>query len=533
MSGSESILSEQLLRRTKGLKVLYAEDSNTMRHALAKTFEAYFDHVDTAADGLDALELYKAFHTEFDLFYDIVITDLEMPNMDGQQLTQKLLDLNPFQEIIIISSNNDASRIIELINLGITKFLTKPVSPEALNKVIGDVANHLYLEKLKKDENDDLAEHNRVLKQREELYLERLNTNIKTLQEFNDALNESGIVSKTDIHGIITYVNDQFCELTGYSRDELIGQKHNIINSGEMSSAFFAKLWNTISSGKSYKGVFKNKTKDGSFYYVESLIKPIIDTNDIITEYISIEHNITLMMESIESAKKANLAKDNFFRNISHEMRTPLNAILGLISLLKRRSGNDQRLGNTISVIDESANNLHQMIETMLDMQNIQNNTLELQEKEFELMNLLNSCIRRCEARSETYGINFTKHFASNLPLTLFGDPIRIQQIFKEILENAFKFTSKGGNVDLNVSYQDENLIVQISDTGIGINTEDQDSIFEINQIDSSLTRKYEGSGMGLGIVKALVSKMKGTITLHSTPNIGTTFLLELPLKHQ
>lgn len=534
MISSETTFSEQILRRTKHLKVLYAEDSASMRHALAKNFEHYFDHIDTAADGLEALEQFKAFHSEFDLFYDIVITDLEMPNMDGQKLTQHLLDLNPYQEIIVISSSNNANRIVDLINLGITKFLTKPVTQESLEKIISDVANSIYLEKLKKDEADDLVEHNRVLKLREKLYLEKLNRNLKTLQEFNNALNESGIVSKTDPDGIITYVNEQFCLLSGYSQDELIGKKHNIINSGEMSSTFFAKLWNTITSGKSYKGVFKNKAKNGSFYYVESLIKPIIDTNDKITEYISIGHDITLMMKSIEDVKQANMTKDNFFRNISHEMRTPLNAILGLISLLKRRSGEDKRLSETIRVIDESANNLHHIIETMLDMQHIQNKTLELQEKEFELSNLLASCLKRCESNSEIYGINFITTFSPDLPLTLFGDPTRIQQILKELLENAFKFNVKNGKVEFSVSYDDEHsqLLVQISDTGIGIKDEDQEKIFEIAQVDDSLTRKHEGSGLGLGIVKALVAKMKGHITLHSKINVGTTFLIELPLKH-
>jgi len=527
-------IDKNLLYRTKNLRVLYVEDSRSMRHATTKILKNYFHTIDTAADGQEGYKLFLDYHQEYDLFYDILITDLEMPNMDGRELTRRALDINPYQEIIIISSHKDSSDLIDLINLGITKFLTKPIQPELLQEIIADIANHLYLEKLKKEEHNDLTQHNELLKKREKAHLVHLQNSLKTLEEFNDALNESGIVSKTDTQGIITYVNDSFCRVSGYSRHELIGQKHSIINSGEMSSSFFAKLWNTINSGKSYKGVFKNRSKNGLLYYAESLIKPILDTKGDVTEFIAIEHDITRMMESIESAKKAEKAKDDFFRNISHEMRTPLNAIVGLTSLLKRRSNDDSKLTNALAIIDESAHHLSQMIKSILDVQNIQNNLLKLKEKEFELSALLHTCIRSCRHKSDKKGVEFFSQLNPNLPLTLFGDSMRIEQVFKEILDNAFKFTRKGGQVDFHVTFDhEENLLrVQITDTGIGISQEDQAKIYEITQIDGSLARKHEGAGLGLTIANAIVKKMKGSILIHSELGRGSTFLIELPLKH-
>lgn len=531
---NESI-DKKLLYRTKNLRVLYVEDSTVMRHATSKIFKDYFYSVDTAIDGIDGYKLFLDYHDQYDLFYDILITDLEMPNMDGRELTRRVLDINPLQEIIIISSHKDSSDLIDLINLGITKFLTKPIQTDLLQEIISDISNHLYLEKLKKEEHSDLTQHNELLKKRENDHLTKLQSSLKTLEEFNDALNESGIVSKTDTQGIITYVNDSFCKVSGYERHELIGQKHSIINSGEMSSSFFSKLWNTINSGKSYKAVFKNRSKNGSFYYAESLIKPIINTEGEIFEYIAIEHDITRMMESIENAKNAEKNKDDFFRNISHEMRTPLNAILGLTSLLMRRANDDDtKLTSALSVMDESAHHLHQMIESILDVQNIQNNSFVLNEKEFELLELLHDCTKVCQLKGEEKGVDFFFQVDSNLPLTGFGDPVRIKQVFKEILDNAFKFTPRGGQVDLHVTFDHEEniLLAQITDTGIGINKESQGKIYELTQIDSSLARKYEGAGLGLTIVNAIVKKMKGTLTVHSEIGQGTTFLVELPLKH-
>ena len=332
---------------------------------------------------------------------------------------------------------------------------------------------------------------------------------------------------------MITYANDSFCKISGYERHELIGQKHSIVNSGEMSSSFFTKLWNTINSGKSYKHILKNRSKNGSFYYVETLIKPIVDTQGIITEFIAIEHDITRMMESIDTAKKAEKAKDDFFRNISHEMRTPLNAILGLTSLLMRRANDDIKLTNALNVMDESAHQLNQMIKSILDVQNIQNNNFILHEKEFELLEVLHSCIKICQLKGDEKGVKFFFRLDSNLPLTGFGDPIRIKQIFKEILDNAIKFTPKEGQVDFHVTFDHEEnmLLAQIIDTGIGMTKENQVKIYTTTQIDSSLARKYEGAGLGLTIVNAIIKKMKGSLTIHSEMNQGTTFLIELPFK--
>ncbi len=527
-------IDKNLLYRTKNLRVLYVEDSAIMRHATAKILKDYFHTVDTAIDGDEGYAFFLDYHQKHDCFYDILITDLEMPNMDGRELTRRALEINPRQEIIIISSHKNSSDLIDLINLGITKFLTKPIQSELLQEIISDIANHLYLEKLKKEEHNDLTQHNELLKKREHEHLLQLQTSLKILEEFNDALNESGIVSKTDTQGIITYVNDSFCKVSGYERHELIGQQHNIINSGEMSSSFFSKLWNTISSGKSYKGIFKNRSKNGLFYYVESFIKPIVDTQNNITEYITIEHDITRMMESIDNAKKAEKAKDDFFRNISHEMRPPLTAILGLHSLLMRKSTDDSKLTNALGVVDESARHLHQMVESILDVQNIQNNCLLLNEKEFEVVSLLHGCIKVCHHKSSEKGVEFFPKLNPNLPLTLFGDSMRIQQIFKEILDNAFKFTPKGGRIDLDVTfdYEEGILLAQITDTGIGISKENQEKIYEITQIDSTLTRKYEGAGLGLTIANAIVKKMNGSLTIHSEFGYGTTFLIELSLKH-
>ena len=535
LTGSGTItLSKNLHDYAKNLSVLYVEDSLSMRNATKKMLSQYFDHIDTAVDGIEGFNLYRNFHIKNDSNYNIVISDLEMPNMGGEELSKKILSIDPSQVIIIISSSNDLSVLIGLLNLGIQKFLSKPIQQQQLHTIISDIVDQLHHQKLKSDDLNDISMQNKILQRREEIYLSKLEKSNKELKEFNDALNESGIVSKTDTDGVITYVNQKFCEISGYQEDELIGKKHSIVNSGEMSPSFFEKLWHTITNQKSYKGVFKNKSKDGSIYYVESLIKPIVGVEGETNEFISIAHDITRMMSSIKTAHDAEKAKDDFFRNISHEMRTPLNSILGLTSLLRRRAKDEPKFLDMLKIIENNGQNLAALVESVLDLQRLQYNQFELDNKEFQISSLYAFISTLYTSKAKEKGLHFDHVLDKNTPSILIGDLVRIQQIIMVIMDNAIKFTPEAGRVYFNISYSYDtsSLMLHIQDSGIGITLEDQEKIFTLTQLDSSVTRKHEGAGLGLTIAHAIITKMNGTITLHSIPDQGSTFLIEIPLKH-
>jgi PAS domain S-box-containing protein len=526
-------ISKDFHHHLKNLHVLYVEDSATMRHATEKLLTPYFNHIDSAEDGILGLELYRNFHKQHEKNYDIVITDLEMPNMDGKELARAILSIDPSQEIIIISSSNDLTILIDLINIGVRKFLAKPIQTQQLHNTISEVAANLRLKKLKEDELSDISKHNILLRKREEIYLSKLEKSFQELSEFNDALNASGIVSKTNPLGIITYVNAKFCELSGYSEEKLVGNKHTLVNCGEMSSSFFEKLWHTITAKKIYKGIFKNRTKVGTIYYVEQLIKPILNIEGEIIEYIAIGHDITQMMESIEIAKRAEEGKDDFFRNISHEMRTPLNSILGLTSLLKRRAKDDTKLLDMLSVIESNSQNLSSLIESILDLQRLHHNELIFQIYEFDTSALYTSIIKQNESKSIEKNLHLEYAMDSDVPSTLIGDKSRIAQIIMAVMDNAIKFSLKDGKVTLHFSYShdDSMFIVQVSDSGIGISVADKEKIFNLTQADGSLSRKHEGSGLGLTISNSLIKKMGGSFTMHSILGEGSTFLMEIPLR--
>lgn len=527
------MISKDLLRHTKSLRILYVENFAFIRDTTTPMLQEYFDHLDITKDCEQGLERYKQFYNEHNKYYDIVFTSLELPAMSGIALCKSFIEFHPHQKIIVISDTNDAATLIELINLGVENFIPKPIQSQQLHEVITAVARRIYAQKLKEDEYTETINHNELLKRREDLSLHKLQNSLKTLGEFSDALNKSGIVSKSDINGNIIYVNDKFCTISGYTRKELIGKKHSLVKSDDVIPSFFEKLWNTITNKKSYRAIFKNKAKDGSTYYIEQLIKPIVNIDGEITEYIAIATDITQIMHSMELAKQAEQEKDDFFRNISHEMRTPLNSILVITSVLKERFEEDIDVIEMLTVAERNGQKLSALLESILDLQRIGNNQLELIINEFDTALLYTSITTKYGAIAKGKSLLFDSLFDANLPAILVGDAQRIQQIIMIVLDNAIKFTPKSGKIDFMLTYapEDSLLICQIQDSGIGMSIEAQEKIFKLSQVDGSLSRKHEGSGLGLTIAHALMQKMNGTFTVYSIPGQGSTFMMEIPLK--
>ncbi len=524
---------EDVLKYSKNLDVLYVEDSRTLRNLIQKKLLPLFKHLDTAEDGEKALEAFVDFREKNSKFYDIVISDLEMPNMDGKALSKAVLDFNAAQNIIIISANEDLRYDIELINLGIHKFLAKPIEEAQLYQTIYEVSQSIRLKRLKQEETLETEEYNRILKKREEAHLEDMQKYVKELEEFQKAVYQSSIVSKTDPNGRITYVNDQFCKTTGYTQEELIGKTHRLVNSGHLSRAFYTKLWNTIKAKKPYKILFKNKAKDGSIFYIESVITPILDTDDEIKEFLAIAYDVTTLIESVESMKKMQEDKESFFINISHEMRTPLNAITGLTPLLQKQVKDNEKASMIVNTIHQSGHDLSNLIESVLSLNRLRTGTLTLIESAFSPKDVLEKCIARHIEKSLIKNQVFNSFIDTELPDSLTGDAARIVQFLNILFDNAIKFTPEGGTIDVNISYDfsDERLICEIKDSGVGISKEDQEKIFKLQQVNASFTRTHEGAGLGLSIVFELLKLMGGEISLESTLDEGSLFTVQVPLK--
>ena len=237
-----------------------------------------------------------------------------------------------------------------------------------------------------------------------------------------------------------------------------------------------------------------------------------------------------------EEAEKLSGFKDQFLANMSHEIRTPLSGIIGFTKILLR--GNiTKKQKEQLTTIKISSDILLVVINDILDLAKIEAGKMILEETELNVRHLTNSILSTFELRLQEKEQTLHTYFDESIPECVLGDPVRINQILLNLVGNAIKFTNKGGaiNVYVNLLKQDDDTVILefiISDTGIGILEEKIENIFDpFIQSNSNTSRLYGGSGLGLNIVKQLIDLMKGTITVKSQLNVGSTFTLNIPLK--
>ena len=364
----------------------------------------------------------------------------------------------------------------------------------------------------------------------------------RALNDQKFALDQHAIVSMTDVRGTITYANDRFCAISGYPREALLGQNHRIIGSGTHDKAFFEDMWATITAGRVWHGEICNRNRDGALYWVNATIVPLLGEAGKVTQYIAIRTDITArkeaerqMIAAKEAAEEASRVKSDFLANMSHEIRTPMNGVIGMTELvLDTELTGDQR--EYLGIVKSSADALLQIVNDILDFSKIEAGRMRLETIAFSLEDVLRETIRSLAVRGHQKNLEVLLQITPGVPDRLVGDPGRLRQILVNLVGNAIKFTESGEievGVQLAPEQPDERAVIAFSvrDTGIGIAPDKLQSIFEsFSQADSSTTRRYGGTGLGLTISSQLVAMMGGTIQVQSTPGAGSTFTFTIAL---
>jgi len=330
------------------------------------------------------------------------------------------------------------------------------------------------------------------------------------------------IFSKTDTQGIITEVNENFCAISGYSKEELVGSTHSIVSHPDTPKRVFKELWKTITSHGTWEGKIKNRKKDGSLYCVKAKIFPEYNHFGEIIGYESVredmtdiyEANIEIVQEK-ERAQKAERAQADFLATMSHEIRTPMNSIIGFSNLLYE-TDLDLEQEKYSSLIRHSTKMLLNIVNDILDYSKIDNQKLILNPIPTNLYVELHSLYAQFKITTDEKDIDFYLEVDPRVGEIVEIDILRLIQILTNLLSNAIKFTPKFGKIKLTVGYIEgsrasQQLYFELVDSGIGISSEEIKNIFKVfEHANKSINTEFGGTGLGLSISNSLV-KLTGS----------------------
>ena len=379
-------------------------------------------------------------------------------------------------------------------------------------------------------------------------FIEGLNLDMTRQKQAEEALRESeerfrgtfenAAVGISHVHpnGQLLRVNETCCAIVGYSREELLSKSFMDLTHPDdlaITKERFAQLLRGDLFG--YSSEKRYLCKDGSPVWVQVAVSLQRDTAGKPAYAIGIIQDISErkqlegeLRRAKETAEAANRAKDEFLANVSHEIRTPMNAILGMAELTLDTPLTDEQRGY-VNIVLASAEGLLSLINDLLDFSKIEAGRIELDEVDFSLRTLLNQTLRALALRAHKKGLELACQVESDVSDGLVGDGNRLRQVLLNLIGNAIKFTEVGEViVCVRFGGTDAETVViefEIADTGIGVPPEKQQAIFQaFEQADSSTTRRYGGTGLGLTIASRLVEMMGGKIMVESEVGRGSTF---------
>jgi two-component system sensor histidine kinase/response regulator len=456
--------------------------------------------------------------------FAVILLDVRMPIMDGFE-TAALIRLRRQSEmtpIIFVTANETSEIVADRYAEGAVDFITTPVRPHELRAKVSVFA-HIF------ERAEAIAAQAReVQRSADQLRLVTESAPIGIFQ--------------TDAHNRYIHTNPRWSEITGIAAASAIGREwHSIFDDGDRSSAAAAFTLNPY--GADFSSRLRLSVERSAPRIVLLTSKRVLDDDGGTTGWVGTLADVTAeagaeaaMAEARDQATAASKLKSNFLANMSHEIRTPMNGVIGLTELLLETDLDDEQRGYA-QTLSHSGDALMTVIDEILDFSKIESGKLEVEDIQFSLRKAVQDVAALMAPAAQTKGLRLrVADLDGSVPAVVSGDPTRLRQVLTNLMGNAIKFTH-AGEVAVRVTAATgvdacSVLRFEVSDTGVGIGPDKLEIIFEpFTQADSSTTREYGGTGLGLTISKQLVGLMGGEMGLASEIGAGSTFWFTVPVQ--
>jgi two-component system, cell cycle sensor histidine kinase and response regulator CckA len=486
---------------TAPISLLYVEDDPIARELTSKVLQRDFPSLEfySAENGADGLELYRQHRP------DVVLTDINMPVMDGIRMSQEILAMNPGAHIVVISSHSELNYLLEAIKMGAKRYVLKPLNLELLIEAVSGCLTRVGLERQVRRQEQFIAVLSQVVEQ------------------------SSRVVAIANRKGYIEYVNGVFSDFTGYRVQEILGRHLRELQMDDAAPARFDEIWNRVSTGVEWHGERINMKKNGDTYLEAATIAPLFDCNGRISHYVTVMEDVTAKrrrQEEIERAQKLE-SLGVLAGGIAHDFNNILTGILGNISCAQSVVTDPERVGAALDEAEKASQRAAELTRRLLTFAAGGKPV----KKQVSVRHLVEETLSLALSGSNVLGEAAVAHSVHAVDV----DTAQMRQAFHNILINAVQAMS-GGTVTVragNVTLEEGNGLgllpgsyVQVcfADHGCGIPQEEQKKIF-----DPYFSTKSGHSGLGLTSAHSIVTRHGGHLGVESTPGGGATLICHLP----